>query len=242
MHAADEMSETDPVLSGDLSNFVPVESSWLWLNEADLLIAGRLAKRYPERFAQLSAALSSARDQLLDQAYRGAVEIQGKWFAPEEQPSHDISWSSVDPAYWNPAYRSKENENADWVASVTIHWDSNSFVFENIEIDNCGFEELKVRREDLDRLWPSTYTANSRPSARNPGGRPLKFDWVEFLIEVISVANTPDGLPDKSDKHELASRMLDWCHQVWGDNAPSQTSVDNLIRRIYDHPGIGKSN
>ncbi len=65
---------------------------------------------------------------------------------------------------------------------------------------------------------------------RKKGGRPEKYDWDEFWIEVARIANLPDGLPERQGK--LVRDMLDWCAKTW-EEIPGETTVKDRIRRLY---------
>ncbi|MER8388272.1 hypothetical protein NKH14_22625 [Mesorhizobium sp. M1380] len=67
----------------------------------------------------------------------------------------------------------------------------------------------------------------SNPQAR--GGRPSK-DWPDFLIEVVAMANTPDGLPDR--QADLERTMLAWGEENMSD-PPKETAVRDMVSRIY---------
>lgn len=77
---------------------------------------------------------------------------------------------------------------------------------------------------------PKPYMPSTAPSA-NTGGRPQKFDWEAFLIEVVRIANTPDGLPPR--KAELVTMMLSWCTDNWNES-PGESTVRERVRRVYD--------
>jgi hypothetical protein len=62
----------------------------------------------------------------------------------------------------------------------------------------------------------------------NKGGRPPKFDWKEFLYEVIRIVDL-DSLPE--DPRELTKKMMDVVAN-WEDS-PSQRSVRAEISTIY---------
>ena len=67
------------------------------------------------------------------------------------------------------------------------------------------------------------------PNPRNPGGRPQKWDWDAFAKEMMRVANTPDGLPDRPS---MTSRMKEWCAAQWGDE-PADSVIRDKIGRLY---------
>ena len=57
---------------------------------------------------------------------------------------------------------------------------------------------------------------NDRPS-KSKGGRPREYDWDALTIEIIRIANSPDGLPETQS--ELIERLLQWCENAWGKAA-----------------------
>ena len=81
----------------------------------------------------------------------------------------------------------------------------------------------------IEQIWQKlAETPDSNPSdpisakRRNLGGRPPKFEWDAFWRQVVKIANTPDGLPART---ELQNIMMDWCAVQWGD-----TPADSMIR------------
>lgn len=78
---------------------------------------------------------------------------------------------------------------------------------------------------------------DSSAPAKSKGGRPAEYDWDAFTIEIILVANSIDGLPEKQS--ELIDQMLQWCENTWGQQ-PSLTSVKNRISQIYNGLGLGQ--
>ena len=68
------------------------------------------------------------------------------------------------------------------------------------------------------------------------GGRPPEYDWDEFTIEIIRIADL-DSLPYKQS--ELIERMLQWCEDTWG-RQPSESNVKGRISRIYNGLGRGQ--
>jgi hypothetical protein len=70
-------------------------------------------------------------------------------------------------------------------------------------------------------------------SPKNRGGRPPKFNWFDFDIEIMRLANSPDGLPSLT---ELRKYMLDWTSK-WSE-PPSETSVKDRTAKIYRKLGL----
>ncbi len=71
-----------------------------------------------------------------------------------------------------------------------------------------AYAENKKQRPAFlfDTLLPGDDTPTK---VKNKGGRPREYDWDAFTIELIRVANTPDGLPEKQSK--LVVKMQEWC-------------------------------
>jgi hypothetical protein len=211
---------------------------WLWLNEAAETIANRIVQAQPGQFTNAAGALEEARNELLDQANRGALEVHGKWFQIQETPrfSHE-DWHLVSTSYWSPGYRSQKAEGG-WVATVDIRWDGNTFNYEDDEVDGCGYYALKVRSEDIDRIWPSATVefatakeALAHPSStKNPGGAPRKFRD-GLLIEIIRIADL-DGLPN--NKSELIKRLEAFSSPDWQpDDLPSHSLIYQIATEVY---------
>lgn len=74
---------------------------------------------------------------------------------------------------------------------------------------------------------PATPKNSEHP--KNRGGRPPKWDWDAFNAEVVRIANTPDGLPER--RSDLMHKMLDWCSEHWGD-APAESVVRDRLSRL----------
>jgi hypothetical protein len=217
-------------------------SPWLWLNEAAGLIASRLMEAEPQRFADFAGALEEARNELLEQAYRGTFEVQGKWDKIEEEPRFAFKdWEILNSEFWRPEYISPSNEQ--YIASMKIYWDRNYLDCEDIETELCGYEQLRVRSEDIDRIWPSTTISNNIDSTQSdkpstpiaghnlggPGAPRIYRD--DLLIEIIRITDThPDGLPE--DRSMLKRRLREFSAQHWL-NPPSDTTIHDIVSEVY---------
>ncbi len=73
-------------------------------------------------------------------------------------------------------------------------------------------------------------------STRSRVGRPLEYDWNEFVVEIIRIADL-DGLPEKQS--ELIKQMLYWCEGTWG-RQPAESNVKTKISYIYNKLGRGQ--
>ncbi len=63
---------------------------------------------------------------------------------------------------------------------------------------------------------------------QNKGGRPPEYDQMAFAAEVIRIANTPDGLPSRSDLHR---QMVEWCQRSWGKE-PSDSTLRDWLSKL----------
>jgi hypothetical protein len=180
-------------------------STWLWLHEAANLVASRLAETAPDKASNPKTALNEARRQLLDQAYRGSLEVQGKPGDPETEPPLSLrDWVVVNSSFWDPNHRPATGAISD--ISLTVIWENNCFTYEDEGI-YWGYDNLRVQKTDIDRHWPcqtvaAVNEATRRMSSnatnapqRNPGGAPRKYRD-DLLIEIIRIADIA-GLPDR---------------------------------------------
>jgi hypothetical protein len=108
-----------------------------------------------------------------------------------------------------PAYKSSDD-------------DTNHFWHENIK-------ELYVAKDELNKCLGSDLIDVKGRS--NAGAKP-KYDWESFYLEVIRIANTPDGLPET--KADMISIMAQWCQNTWNEE-PSDTSLKDKIYPIHDY-------
>ncbi len=107
-----------------------------------------------------------------------------------------------------------------------------------------AFAESKKQRPAFlfDTLLPESEEADADSSEkvdrhRSRGGRPPEYDWDAFVIEIIRIANSLDGLPEKQS--ELIKAMLQWCEDTWG-RQPAESGAKKKISEIYNGLGLGK--
>ena len=96
------------------------------------------------------------------------------------------------------------------------------------------FDTLMPGQEELNNLahTPSKPMADSIAPSKNRGGRPQKYDWDQFTMEIIRIANAPDGLPETRAK--LTELMLQWFADNFGEE-PAESSVKTRISKIYSY-------
>jgi hypothetical protein len=93
----------------------------------------------------------------------------------------------------------------------------------------------------FDTLMPfGSQKTGSTPKkqARNKGGRPAEYDWDAFTIEIIRIADLPDGLPEK--QADLVNMMIEWFSRTY-DGEPAESAVKQRISKIYNTIRKGKN-
>ena len=94
----------------------------------------------------------------------------------------------------------------------------------------------------FDTLMPEIGSKESPDSesdlpAKAKGGRPREYDWDALTIEIIRIANSPDGLSET--QAELIEQLMQWCENTWGKQ-PAYSSVKSRISKIYNALGLGQ--
>ena len=74
-------------------------------------------------------------------------------------------------------------------------------------------------------------------TTKSKGGRPQEYDWDALTIEIIRIANSPDGLPES--QAALVEQLLQWCENTWGKQ-PAESSVKARISKIFRALGLGQ--
>jgi hypothetical protein len=121
-------------------------------------------------------------------------------------------------------------------------------------IFNPSWFDRMVRRADLEARWPDQWKPLTEqfkrsvidivraeiPNAlppdllKQPGGRPPKFNWDLFWIEITRYADT-EGLPVRSKLHR---HMMEYCAEQWGDKSPGDSTVRVKLAQLYGILGL----
>ena len=110
--------------------------------------------------------------------------------------------------------------------------------------DLMAFASAKGQRPAFlfDTLMPDA--AGSEPPAvvdhqtiKSKGGRPREYDWDALTIEIIRIANSPDGLPES--QAALVEQLLQWCENTWGTQ-PAESSVKARTSKVFRALGLGQ--
>jgi hypothetical protein len=112
---------------------------------------------------------------------------------------------------------------------------------ETIRSSEVGFANSQIlRKKRVFAAWVSS--RNSKPAAipeRSKrgirGGRPPKYDWDGFYIEILRKVIIDYGteLPDRTVLHR---QLVQWCSE-WPEQ-PEESEIRKRLARIYDTPGI----
>jgi hypothetical protein len=154
----------------------------------------------------------------------GALGAEGSlWDLREPRFKLENPCTGIDPKYW-------EWPNVDWETNV-LSIDSSGRGFSDKE-----FAEITVPAVALLRAFPSekrplVLETRSRDVGK-PRGRPAKFNWPAFYVE-IAVRADLDELPEQ--QADLERAMADWCSENWGEE-PGESTLRQAVSPIYSHP------
>jgi hypothetical protein len=222
-------------------------SKWLWLSQAVDRIASRLIEAEPERLSSHSKALKVARDLLLEEAYRGDIQVRGKHADPQvDGRVFQREWTIVNTEFWHPIYR---RQRAKSPIKVRLTWERNLFQYEEEGIEWI-YDSLQAAADDIDRIWPPQLTIGGEKNrssefppqsimspSKDKGGRPSKYQpdlWLEIvrIADLDSLPLTSDGLLDRPT---LKRRLMEFSRSRWGSgNEPSKTTIDDLLKLLYE--------
>lgn len=111
-------------------------------------------------------------------------------------------------------------------------WREGKALWEVAERNNPTMS-VEVHRGELD-----TWLSGPKPlSGGARQGRPASYDWEGFWIEVVAVANHPDGLPQT--QMALVDHMEGWFEDNLG-KSPARSSIEEKVSRLYRRLAPGK--
>jgi hypothetical protein len=102
-----------------------------------------------------------------------------------------------------------------------------------------AFRKVRFHTSEVLGLWPpdAGYTgigpskSVGRAVRRHVGGRPPKYDWEGFWVEVAWYAAANDL--ERENRTELQRHMRDWTDKRW-DDPPDDATIRARLRRLYD--------
>ena len=92
------------------------------------------------------------------------------------------------------------------------------------------FEALETAQQNSAPISNRDLVEDGQTQAKNSGGGPPKYDWDAFYCEVVRIANTPDGLPEK--RADLQRQMAEWFQDTYAME-PAESEIKKRVRRIY---------
>lgn len=128
-----------------------------------------------------------------------------------------------------------------------FEWDEGGTFYDG----NMEYKDIWVCFDDLEREFPDSgepegdKVGNASASTEvvrldtsvAKRGRPPKYAWNEFYVEIIRLANGIDGLPET--QAELEATMAEWCLNHWGTE-PAESTIRDKISPIYKAIGEGR--
>lgn len=116
-----------------------------------------------------------------------------------------------------------EEENEITYIDIAVSWEDFIGHF-------SWYEDRAVKEPDNDCAEKAHYRPTMNAAPRGRGGRPPKYKWDEFYLELIRLANTPDGLPEK--QADLERHMAEWCALAWGQE-PAPSVIRSKLAPLY---------
>ena len=105
--------------------------------------------------------------------------------------------------------------------------DAQRFSLHRVRVD---VGKLITAFPDAPAVIPAHDVEAQGPAGRK-GGRPAKFDWDAFYVELIGRIHD-EGAP--KEQAELIGYMAEWCQNQWGvDKVPSNTTLKDKISPVY---------
>jgi hypothetical protein len=93
------------------------------------------------------------------------------------------------------------------------------------------FNTMRLSDTDTAASEPALPAAPGSARTQNLGGRPREYDWDGATIEIIFLANLPDGLPET--QAETVEHVSQWFENTYGKQ-PAISEVKKLVSRIYN--------
>ncbi len=199
-----------------------------WISRQDrvdvsLRDLGRLLRDEMARQGQLCEALDRAEHELLEALRAKKLTAYGRVNGNDRVPHQPIPFTVfMDERIHLTLFDTVEGAN------VEQSWTHVQFQTADVL---AFLQERQSKSPETQEATPERLGAGLvEPKPKHPGGRPLKYDWNAFTRELLRLANTPDGLPDRP---ALMRLMMDWCSNTWGaDNVPAESVVRERIANL----------
>jgi hypothetical protein len=152
----------------------------------------------------------------LDDAQLGKVH-------PNDRPEFAPAWQQLRFMRWQDRIVAEWLEDHDLIPVGG----------EPFQIDGQKFSEAFAREfpdQKLDTTGKPDPDATIGRIGPHLGGAPRKWDWDAMHRYVISIANTPDGLPDRP---KLTNMVEAWWGTIYPNGGPANSKVRDKVRDIY---------
>ena len=166
-----------------------------------------------------------ARDQLVRSVMSSRLSLFGT-ISPETTGDHDVAHVfKIPPELIEPLDVFDDDE------PTSIQ----GIEFDEILVPAAELESLFDFGPPLSQLFESKQLSgvaeDGQKSKQWPRvGRPRKWDWDRILAEVVLLANTPDGIPEKQS--DLENWVCARCRELF-DDEPSVSQVRKKVAPIY---------
>jgi hypothetical protein len=202
---------------------------WLSLVETVDTFADRMgiAHESDERGAN-----PDARTELLARLAGEALTAEG--LAVEREPPE---YERISAAWWAMAipegigYAERGRATFDQIGVTVVNFRQSAICRVIAPGTIAGYRSVRVSAEAVEKHWrPEGADSVSAPASatkrKNPGGAHRVHDWDRFWIEIVRIANTPDGLPDR---HTLRKLMVKFVSQQW-ERQPDDSQIRDRLR------------
>ncbi len=176
--------------------------------------------------------LDLAYDFLWNKVLKGKIRVIGKKVT---------GWNKVLKGQGEETHENKYNViPKNFFEDADLEWDEGGTIYD----DNMEYKDIWVCFDDLEREFPAL-GEQERDKVGNASastevvpldtsvakrGRPPKYNWDEFFVEIIRLANGIDGVPETQS--ELEATMAEWCLNQWGTE-PAESTIRDKISPIY---------
>jgi hypothetical protein len=163
-----------------------------------------------------------ARDEIFAKLREGRIVATGRYTdAPVDgdegqAPWPERCWKELDAPETEIPREFWRSRGIDWSVSCAR---SSEGAYLHVSLPTEAlfrdYPEVRATPWEVDRRGDLFFTTLSgKGQAHSPrSGRPPKYDWQEFHVQIALIANSPDGLPER--QAELERMMADWCFSKW---------------------------
>lgn len=211
------------------------KSNRIKLGEAPLIIAERL-RGSNENDSNFSGNQAVAKAQLIQalfneelsseglQFYKDVRDV-GEWPVPKE-----IDWMTINAALWSNRNFDRQTVTAQRykLDFIEVDWETHSFthieLVKNPAVFPNGFCEIRLLREDIERIWP--------PTTRDPTVSDQLYNtaWLRLMHEAI------DHFEITDKNQPLADTLREWFRAKTADGQPVSANLAKAMTTFVRLP------